>query len=85
MNQLILQFKMDNTSDGYSSSNSDESIYEKLQLEYEGNDVYQKLSWLFDYEEDVGYLRYVTRFLAGIFLFYLAFIKLYPSFNIHTG
>ena len=75
---------MDISDDEYNSCNSDESVNENLQLECEDNDVYQKLAWVFDCEEDPEYLRYITRFLAGILHFNRGLLMLACNSAIHS-
>ena len=59
---------MDDSSDECYSSSDDGSLSDYIQLGCKDADVYQRLAWIFDRDEDVEseYLRYITRFLAGI-------------------
>ena len=53
---------MDITSDELESSSSDESFHG---MDFDDTDVYQKLAWVFDSNDDPTYPRNITRFLAG--------------------
>ena len=57
---------MENARDCYSSS-EDESLSDYQQMGSNETEVYHKLAWVFDCEEDpeCGYFRYITRFLSG--------------------
>ena len=49
------------------SSSTDESLYNEIYEEVEREATIEGLEWIFDFEElvDSGYLRSITRYLAG--------------------
>lgn len=58
---------MDNSSEDCYSSSADESLCDYLQTDHKDTEVYHRLAWVFDREQESesAYFRYITRFLAG--------------------
>ena len=60
---------MDNEEDECLSSSTDESAFDEEYCDFQQEEVFKGIEWILDCDDltESEYLRYITRFLAGMF------------------